>query len=270
MKFILHIFATLFLTCGLSALGFKETKKLAEGGDAEEQFNLGVMYENATGVPQDYKEAVKWYRRSAEQVCAEAQYALGVMYGAGWGVAEDSISAYAWIIVAKANGQKDVEPTLQFLNQRMSEEQIAEAQKLAKEIFKRTKANKQNYKKGRRVRNTSSPLDMKLSDEKKYYDMTGLITKLRGSIKSQYINLDLKLEGQSSDFEKVLEINGQQMRDKALAILEGYTYEDAQLEGFPARVRTDLKKGFSSILRKSIEGERDLIKQIYFTKFVVQ
>ena len=34
---------------------------IAEQGDAEAQYNLGVMYDDGTGVLQDYKEAVKWY-----------------------------------------------------------------------------------------------------------------------------------------------------------------------------------------------------------------
>ena len=45
----------------------------AEQGDAEAQFNLGVMYANGEGVTQDDKEAVKWYRLAAEQGNAEAQ-----------------------------------------------------------------------------------------------------------------------------------------------------------------------------------------------------
>ena len=49
---------------------FERTKRLAEGGDKIDQFNLGIMYENGEGVPQDYKEAVKWYTKAAEQgVC---------------------------------------------------------------------------------------------------------------------------------------------------------------------------------------------------------
>ena len=42
------------------------------------------------------------------------------------------------------------------------------------------------------------------------------------------------------------------------------------LDGFQERVRVDLKKGFSAILRKYRDGESDLIRQIYFTQFVVQ
>jgi uncharacterized protein len=47
--------------------------KAAEQGDAEAQSNLGVMYQNGQGVPQDYKEAVKWYTKATEQGFAQAQ-----------------------------------------------------------------------------------------------------------------------------------------------------------------------------------------------------
>ena len=114
------------------------------------------------------------------------------------------------------------------------------------------------------------PLDMEPSGEEKFYELKSLITNLGGPIKSRYINLELRLEGQAGDFEKVLEMNEHRIRDKALAIMGGYTYEDAQLDGFQERVRVDLKKGFSSILRTYRDGESDLIRQIYFTQFVVQ
>jgi flagellar basal body-associated protein FliL len=65
-------------------------------------------------------------------------------------------------------------------------------------------------------------------------------------------------------------MNEHRIRDKALAIMGGYTYEDAQLDAFQERVRVDLKKGFFAILRKYRDGESDLIRQIYFTQFVVQ
>jgi uncharacterized protein len=39
----------------------------AEQGNANAQYNLGVMYDNGDGVVQDYAEAVKWYRLAAEQ-----------------------------------------------------------------------------------------------------------------------------------------------------------------------------------------------------------
>jgi uncharacterized protein len=41
------------------------------------------MYDNGNGVVQDYAEAVKWYRLAAEQGNAQAQYNLGLMYANG-------------------------------------------------------------------------------------------------------------------------------------------------------------------------------------------
>ena len=42
-------------------------RKAAEQGNKQAQYNLGVCYESGRGVPQDYSEAVKWYRKAAEQ-----------------------------------------------------------------------------------------------------------------------------------------------------------------------------------------------------------
>ena len=44
------------------------------------------MYENGQGVPQDYAEAVKWYREAADQDDTDAQFNLGLMYENGDGV----------------------------------------------------------------------------------------------------------------------------------------------------------------------------------------
>jgi TPR repeat protein len=49
------------------ATAYEEFLPIAEQGDAFAQFSLGIMYDNGEGVPQDYAEAVKWYRLAAEQ-----------------------------------------------------------------------------------------------------------------------------------------------------------------------------------------------------------
>jgi TPR repeat protein len=43
------------------ATALKEWRPLAENGDAQAQFQLGVMYHNGEGVQKDDKEAVKWF-----------------------------------------------------------------------------------------------------------------------------------------------------------------------------------------------------------------
>ena len=47
------------------------------------------MYDNGHGVSQDYKIAMEWYRKSANQGLAGAQCNLGFMYEYGHGVSQD-------------------------------------------------------------------------------------------------------------------------------------------------------------------------------------
>jgi len=56
--------------------GFEETKAKAESGNIDAQFNLGGMYDKGQGVEQDFREAVKWYQKAADQGFAPAQNAL--------------------------------------------------------------------------------------------------------------------------------------------------------------------------------------------------
>ena len=72
----------------------------AEQGDADAQFLLGRRYFNGEGVPQDYQEAAKWYRLAAEQGQADAQFSLGNMYALGEGVPQDDVQAHKWINLA--------------------------------------------------------------------------------------------------------------------------------------------------------------------------
>ena len=60
-------------------------RKAAEQGLASAQFNLGQMCALGRGVPQDDAEAVKWYRKAAEQGLAEAQSAVAEMHRQGRG-----------------------------------------------------------------------------------------------------------------------------------------------------------------------------------------
>ena len=48
----------------------------AQAGDPMGQYNLGWCYYYGNGVNQDYKEAVKWWTKSAEQGHAAAKEAL--------------------------------------------------------------------------------------------------------------------------------------------------------------------------------------------------
>lgn len=77
-----------------------EVAQSAQQGVDEAQHYLGLMYEKGEGVPEDYAEAVKWYRLAAEQGRADAQYALGIKYAKGKGVPQDYVEAHKWLNLA--------------------------------------------------------------------------------------------------------------------------------------------------------------------------
>jgi TPR repeat protein len=55
-------------------------RKSAEQGSDNGQASLGSMYINGQGVTKDFSEGIRWYRKSAEQGNAESQYNLGNIY----------------------------------------------------------------------------------------------------------------------------------------------------------------------------------------------
>ncbi|HQN19642.1 MAG TPA: tetratricopeptide repeat protein, partial [Syntrophobacteraceae bacterium] len=71
-------------------------RKAAEQGEANAQANLGACYLDGTGVTKDETEAVKWYRKSAEQGNAYGQNGLGACYFNGTGVPKDAAEAVKW------------------------------------------------------------------------------------------------------------------------------------------------------------------------------
>ena len=88
-------------------------RPLAEQGSARAQNNVGVLYENGKGVPQDVVEAVKWYRLAAEQGYAGAQNNLGLIYAIGrGGVPQDPLHAYMWFSLAAASLSGEVGKTV--------------------------------------------------------------------------------------------------------------------------------------------------------------
>jgi uncharacterized protein len=96
------------------------------------------MYEDGRGVPQDYAQAVGWYRKAADQGDSLAQFKLGLIYGQGQGMPQDYVRAHMWFNIAAA-GASDASVRDQSVKYRdlvaakMTPEQIAEAQRLARE-----------------------------------------------------------------------------------------------------------------------------------------
>lgn len=83
------------------------TTAAATGAEAE--YQTGLDYDLGRGVRQDYTEAVRHYRRAAEQGHAGAQFALAEMYKNGDGVAKDMDQALRWYRTAAAQGEAGAE-----------------------------------------------------------------------------------------------------------------------------------------------------------------
>lgn len=86
------------------ATAVKELRPLAERGDAEAQYRVGLMYEFGKGYPQDKPQAVAWFKKAAAQNHAAAQTELGIIYATGDGVAQDNKQAVQWFQMAAPQG----------------------------------------------------------------------------------------------------------------------------------------------------------------------
>jgi TPR repeat protein len=82
----------------------------------------------------DYKEAVKWYRLSAEQGDTSAQYNLGVMYSNGQGVPQDYTLAHMWFNLSGSSGHKGSVKNRNIIEKKMSPSQIDKAQEMARKL----------------------------------------------------------------------------------------------------------------------------------------
>ena len=83
------------------------------------------------GVPENDTEAVKWFRLAADQDVADAQFNLGVMYADGQGVPEDYVLGFAWLNLAAAQGNERASEYRDNLQTRMNADQIAQAQEMS-------------------------------------------------------------------------------------------------------------------------------------------
>lgn len=144
----------------------KWIRRAANQGDIPAQTTLGGLYMRGDGVPQDYAEAKKWFHLAADKGDAHAQSFLALMYSGGpWGTPDfaeakkwahraanqgdahaqnllgnfyssekDYVHAHMWYNLAAAQGTvEDAEKSRDYILMNMTPEQIAEAQKLARE-----------------------------------------------------------------------------------------------------------------------------------------
>ncbi len=116
-----------------NAEAVKWYRRAAEQNDAMAQHNLGHAYRTGKGVPQDTAEAVKWLRTAAEQGHDGAQCDLGVIYGKGRGVPQDYVLAHMWFRLAAAQGNEKAVQNRDLAEKRMTPVEMLKAERLARE-----------------------------------------------------------------------------------------------------------------------------------------
>jgi len=83
---------------------FGEIKSLADQGNPEAQFKIGIIFAYGKDVSKNQSEATAWFRKAAAQGYANAQYALALIYNEGQGVEKDYAQAVKWFERAAKQG----------------------------------------------------------------------------------------------------------------------------------------------------------------------
>ena len=105
----------------------------AKNGDADAQYQLGLLYLEGQSTIQDFEEAAKWFELAAEKNHIQAQYQLGLFYKTGFGVDIDPEKSYMWLNLAVAAGVEKAALPRDEIMRSLNSEQLKQAQKAARE-----------------------------------------------------------------------------------------------------------------------------------------
>jgi hypothetical protein len=114
--------------------GAKKLRPLAEQGDPWAQTLLGTCYGSGIGgVSLDYAEALKWFRKAAEQGYGDGLANMGDAYAGGYGVPRNYVLAYMYLELAQARDAKTqiLKMTRAVVQRKVTNAQIVEAKRLA-------------------------------------------------------------------------------------------------------------------------------------------
>lgn len=92
----------------LSAAERELIRKAAEAGNPDAQYQLGMVYANASGVDLDYKQAFKWIHKAADSGHVQAMRTLAWLYANGFGTEQSDEKAQdTSILLAEKGDAKD-------------------------------------------------------------------------------------------------------------------------------------------------------------------
>ena len=120
------------LLCRMKPMQITEGQRRSTEFLAKSPPNQG---DDSTETANARKISLKEMRKTAEQGDVKAQYNLGMVFHEGLGVPQDFIEAYKWLVIAAASGLKHCVEYRDRLKKQMTPEQIAEGQKHADDFI---------------------------------------------------------------------------------------------------------------------------------------
>ena len=102
----------------LQAGGIPESLRTHDGY-AGAQYYMGLYYERGYCAQKDFAEAIKWYRRAANQGHADAQFRLGVCCYIGEGVDKSTEDAIKYCRKAAEKGHQMAKEMLEYMDQQL-------------------------------------------------------------------------------------------------------------------------------------------------------
>ncbi len=133
---------------------YSTMRSLAESSDhGYAQYYVGMMHLKGQGVKQDYEEAGVWFRKASEQSIPQAQFKLGSLYLNGQGLPQDYEFAYSWFRVASIHGHKKSIDAISTAREKLSEEEMKEAEKLSLEFIQKYGPKKEDAGKPIEIKN---------------------------------------------------------------------------------------------------------------------
>lgn len=115
------------------AAALKEWRPLAEKGNTLAEFNLGLLYFDGKGVPQDFEQAAEWFEKAADQGYGRAQRNLGEMYAIGQGVKKDFVQSYKWLSLCAAGGNQTCADHRDWVAKKLKGSQLSAAQRMTRD-----------------------------------------------------------------------------------------------------------------------------------------
>jgi uncharacterized protein len=105
----------------------------AKGGHVDARYNLGVMYKTGLGALQNFELALQWFELAAGQNHAEAQYNVALMHKLGMSVPVDFVKAYTWANIGAVQGHIGAIALRDNLLQAMTPQQVLEGQRASRD-----------------------------------------------------------------------------------------------------------------------------------------